>query len=174
MTIPVNMEEPEKSLILGDDAIRRKIIRMAFEIIENNLNEKSIILAGVSGQGYTLARLLEKELKKITGVKIVLVKISIDKDAPESSIVKLDTSLKELKKKAIVLVDDVLNTGKILTYSMKPFLAVEVKKIEVAVLVNRSHLLFPVHPNYTGHSLSTTLNDHIEVVLSKKLAVYLH
>jgi pyrimidine operon attenuation protein/uracil phosphoribosyltransferase len=168
------MTDPEKTLILSDDAIRSKIIRMAFEIVENNLNEKSLVLAGVTGQGYTLARLLEKELRRISELKILLVKISIDKQSPESSLVKLDATLSDLKNKSIVLVDDVLNTGKILTYSMKPFLAVSVKKIEVAVLVNRSHLLFPVHPNYTGHSLSTTLKDHIEVILSKKYSVYLH
>ena len=72
------------------------------------------------------------------------------------------------------MVDDVLNTGKIITYSMKPFLSTEVRKIEVAVLVNRSHLLFPVFPRYTGYALSTTLSEHIEVILGKRAAVYLH
>jgi len=56
---------------------------------------------------------------------------------------------------------------------MKPFLNVEVKKIEVAVLVNRSHTLYPIQPKYTGFELSTTLNEHVEVVLGKKAGVYL-
>ena len=82
--------------------------------------------------------------------------------------------MKDLAKKSILLIDDVLNTGRVLAYGMKPFLSIIVKKIEVAVLVNRSHSLFPILPKYTGYELSTTLDDHIEVILKKKFAVYLH
>jgi pyrimidine operon attenuation protein/uracil phosphoribosyltransferase len=81
--------------------------------------------------------------------------------------------IKELKKKCVVLVDDVLNTGRTLAYGLKPFLNIEVKKIEVAVLVHRSHPTFPLTPTYTGYELSTTLTEHVEVVLGKKTAVYL-
>jgi len=68
----------------------------------------------------------------------------------------------------------VLNTGRTLIYALKPFLKMELKKIEVAVLVNRSNHLFPIQPNYTGYDLSTTLNEHVVVVLGKKSAVYLN
>jgi pyrimidine operon attenuation protein/uracil phosphoribosyltransferase len=71
-------------------------------------------------------------------------------------------------------VDDVLNTGRTLVYGLKPFLNIEVKKIETAVLVNRSHGLFPVYPQYTGFQLTTTINDHVEVNLGKESGVYLH
>ncbi len=70
--------------------------------------------------------------------------------------IKLDCDLKELKKKCIIMVDDVLNTGRTFAYGMKPFLTIEVKKIETAVLVNRSHTLFPIYPQYTGYELATT------------------
>ena len=164
----------EKSLVLDQDTIRRKITRMAYEIVENNFGEKSLVLAGIDGQGHMLAKLLEKEISAISKAGVILVRIGIDKESPETSEVTLDVPLKELRKKPIIMVDDVLNTGKIITYSMKPFLSTEVKKIEVAVLVNRSHLLFPVFPRYTGYALSTTLSEHIEVILGKKSAVYLH
>lgn len=166
--------EPDKTLVLTDDQIRKKISRMAYEIYENNFEEKALVLAGIEGQGYTLAQLLQKELQRISSIVCTVTKISINKSLPETSEVLLDTPVKELGKKNIVLVDDVLNTGRILTYSMKPFLSMIVKKIEVAVLVNRSHSLFPVLPKYTGYELSTTLSDHIEVVLKKDFAVYLH
>ena len=78
------------------------------------------------------------------------------------------------QKKVVVLIDDVLNTGRVLTYAMKPLLSTQVSRIEVAVLVNRSHPQFPIQPTYTGYALSTTLSDHVEVNLSKKPAVYLH
>jgi pyrimidine operon attenuation protein/uracil phosphoribosyltransferase len=164
----------EKTLVLNDEQIRKKISRMAYEIYENNFGEKSLVLAGIEGQGHVLAELLQKELTQISTLNCTVVKIQIRKESPETSEVLLDVPLKELAKKNIVLVDDVLNTGRILTYGMKPFLSVIVKKIEVAVLVNRSHSLFPVLPKYTGYELSTTLDDHIEVILKKKFAVYLH
>ena len=119
-------------------------------------------------------QLLEKELLTISPLQVITAKVMVDKVAPQKSDVSLDMNLDDLKKKVIVLIDDVLNTGRTLAYGMKPFLSIEVKKIEVAVLVNRSHPLFPVQPNYTGYELSTTLTDHVEVVLGKKSAVYLH
>jgi pyrimidine operon attenuation protein/uracil phosphoribosyltransferase len=102
-----------------------------------------------------------------------LVKISLDKSAPQQSEVTLDCDSKSLQKKCIVVIDDVLNTGRTFAYGLKPFLDIEVKKIEVAVLVNRSHTLFPIYPQYTGYKLSTTINDHVEVTLGKESAVYL-
>lgn len=168
------MADTEKTLILGDETVRNKVIRMAYEILENNFSEKSIVIAGIDGQGFTLAKMLVKELKKIAEFDINLIRLNIDKTAPETSEISISEDLSSLKRKSIIIVDDVLNTGKIISYSMKPFLGISVRKIEVAVLVNRSHLLFPVHANYTGYALSTTLSDHIEVVLGKQCEVYLH
>ena len=167
-------EVAKKTLILNDEQIRKKISRMAFEIYENNFGEKSLILAGVAGQGYVLAEELQKEITAISPINCTVVKINIDKATPEAKEVSLDVPMKDLAKKSILLIDDVLNTGRVLAYGMKPFLSIIVKKIEVAVLVNRSHSLFPILPKYTGYELSTTLDDHIEVILKKKFAVYLH
>ncbi len=164
----------EKNLVLDDAQVRQKIRRMAYEIYENNFTEKTVVLAGIDGQGYTLAQLLEKELSTISPIEVVTARVMIDKEEPEESTVTLDVKLDDLIKKSIVLIDDVLNSGRTLAYGMKPFLTIELRKIEVAVLVNRSHPRFPIQPNYTGYELSTTLADHVEVVLGKKSAVYLH
>lgn len=163
----------EKTLILDAAQVKQKIRRMAFEIYERNFKEKAIIVAGIDGQGYTLAKLLAKEVETISPIEVTLVKVSLDKMAPQQGDVALDCEIKEVKKKCIVLVDDVLNTGRTLAYGLKPFLDTEVKKIETAVLVNRSHTLFPVYPQYTGYELSTTLKEHVEVQLGKESAVYL-
>ena len=163
----------EKSLILDDRQVQQKIRRMAFEIYEHNFKEKSIVIAGIEGQGYVLAALLIKQVQLISPLEITLVKVTLDKVSPSQSGVTLDCDVKSLKKKCIILVDDVLNTGRTFAYGMKPFLDVEVKKIETAVLVNRSHTLFPIYPQYTGFELATTIKDHVEVNLGKETAVYL-
>lgn len=163
----------EKTLILDTRQIKQKIKRMAFELFENHYKEKSIVLAGIEGQGYTLAKLLGKELESISPIRTVLIKVSLQKEQPQASPTRLDVSEKEFKKKSIVLVDDVLNTGKTLAYGMRPFLETEIKSIEVAVLVNRSHTIFPIHPNYTGYQLATTITEHVEVTLGKEASVFL-
>lgn len=164
----------EKSLVLTKTQVEQKIRRIAFEIYENNFKEKGIVLGGIDGQGYTLAQLICKELESISPLAVQMVKVTLDKLSPQQSEVTVDCEVKDFKKKCIVLIDDVLNTGKTIAFGMKPFLITEVKKIEVAVLVNRSHTLFPILPTYTGFELSTTLNERVDVVLGKKAAVYLH
>ncbi|HEY8937956.1 MAG TPA: phosphoribosyltransferase family protein [Cyclobacteriaceae bacterium] len=163
----------EKSLILDANQVKQKIRRMAYEVYEHNFKEKTIIIAGIDGHGYTLAKLLSKEIQSISPLEVKLVKVKLDKLAPQQSEVTVDCDLKEVKKKCIVLVDDVLNTGRTFAYGLKPFLDIEVKKIETAVLVNRKHTLFPIYPQYTGYELATTIKDHVEVNLGKETAVYL-
>jgi pyrimidine operon attenuation protein/uracil phosphoribosyltransferase len=170
----MNVESAEKTLILDDQQIAQKIKRMAFEIYENNFSEKAIVFAGIDGQGYSFAKILGRELSKISSIEVVIAKVALDKTAQQQGEIKVDADLKNLKKKCILMVDDVLNTGRTLAFGMKPFFEIGVKKIEVAVLVNRSHTLFPITPTYTGYELSTTLKDHVEVILGKKSSVYLH
>jgi pyrimidine operon attenuation protein / uracil phosphoribosyltransferase len=69
----------------------------------------------------------------------------------------------DFNKKVVILVDDVANSGKTLTYALKPFLEFHPKKIQTLVLVERSHKVFPVQPDYVGLSVGTTLQEHIYV-----------
>lgn len=163
----------EKTLILDSRQVKQKIKRMAFEIYENHSKDRSILLAGLEGQGYALAKLLSKEIESISPIVTEFVKVTVNKEEGQHDSVLLDCDVKKIKKKVIVLIDDVLNTGRTLAYSMKPFLDVEVKCIEIAVLVNRSHSSFPIWPTYTGYELATTIKDHVEVVFGKETAVYL-
>ena len=104
-----------------------------------------------------------------------LVGVSLDKEAPTQSDINLDCDIQELKNKSIVLIDDVSNTGRTLAYSMKPFLSIRVKKLETAVLVNRSHTSFPISVKYSGYELATTIKDHVEVDLEEDhKAVFLY
>ena len=160
--------------ILNKQQIQQKISRIAYEIYENNYLEKNLYVAGIPS-GYKLAKLLVKELEKISPFNISLIKIDFGQEKPTAESIKVDHDPKELKCNVLILVDDVLHTGKTFLHSLRPFLDVDVKKIETVVLVNRSHKLFPISSDYTGYELSTTLNDHIEVVLNHgKFGVYLY
>ena len=161
-------------LILNEGEIEQKLKRIAFQIFENNTAEKEMVIAGINGQGYILAQELTKVLAKICSTKLRLVRVEIDKKNPASDTTILDCTLNEVKNKSVILVDDVLNTGQTMAYSQLPFLNARVKKLEVAVLVNRDHNQFPVRATYTGYELSTTMQNHIEVQLGrKKMGVYL-
>ncbi len=164
----------EGNKILTRKQILQKISRIAYEIYENNYKEKEIFVAGIPS-GYELAKLLVRELRKITPFRVTLLKIEFDNKDISASSIKVNFEPKQLKGRVLILVDDVLHTGKTFLHSLRPFLDVEVKKIETVVLVNRSHKMFPISADYTGYELATTLNDHIEVVLSEgKTGVYLY
>lgn len=164
-----------KDLILDKIQIRQKVKRIAFEIFENNIAEEELIIAGIPSEGYKLAKMLVGELSKITPFKLTLAKIILDKKGKLNSKVDLDIDVTTAVGKTVIIVDDVLHTGKTFILGMKPFLEVDVKKIQVAVLVNRSHTVFPVNANYTGYELSTTLSEHIHVNLDQKgFGVYLY
>jgi len=155
------------NLILDESQIQSKIKRIAYEIYEDNFKEKKLVVAGIEDRGYRVAQLLAKELVTISTIQVLLVKVSVDKKSILNSNIELDCNPKLLKNKSIILVDDVLNTGKTLAYSLKPFLNLEIKKLVIAVLVNRSHILFPIMATYTGYELSTTINEHIDVYIEK-------
>ena len=152
--------------VLNHKQVGQKITRMAFEIYERNLHASGgMVVAGITGMGTTLAHLLATELRKISPLQVEEVEVLLDKQAVTATDVQLSSPI-ALKGKTIILVDDVLNTGKTLVYALKPFLEHEVEKMEIAVLVNRSHGLFPVKPDYTGFELATTFTEHIRVDFS--------
>lgn len=164
-----------KDLILDKNQIFQKVKRIAFEIYENNISEKELIIAGIPTEGYKLAKMLVKELSNITPFKLTLARVILDKKGKMNSKVELDIDPGLASGKTVIIVDDVLHTGKTFILGMKPFLEVNVKKIQVAVLINRSYAIFPVNSNYTGYELSTTLNEHIKVNLDRKgFGVYLY
>lgn len=164
----------KKGLILSDVQVKQKIKRIAYEIYEHNSQEEEIILAGIKDQGYELAGLIVKELQQIAPFKVTLIGIELDKSALTQSKIVLSCDTELIKNKCIVLIDDVMNTGRTMAYSLKPFLNVEVKKLETAVLVNRSHTQFPISTQYAGYQLATTMKEHVEVQLKNDIKeVYL-
>lgn len=151
--------------ILEQGQIKQKIKRLAVEIVEQNFGVNEIIFAGINNNGLGFAKLLIKEVKKITDSTITLSQISLNPAKPISEEVTISLSASELRNKTIIIVDDVANTGRTLFYAFKPFMGILVKKLQVAVLVDRKHKAFPIQVDYVGLSLATTLKDNIDVKL---------
>jgi pyrimidine operon attenuation protein/uracil phosphoribosyltransferase len=166
--------EATKNLVLNHHQIQQKITRMAFEIYERNAFESKIFLAGIHGAGAIFANLLAKKLKEISPLEVEVLTVILNKSVSTQEQVEVKGT--ELQAQdCLILVDDVLNTGKTLVFALAPFLKIPLKKIEVAVLVNRSHKLFPVTPDYAGLELATMLHEHISVDLSPDhFSVHLH
>jgi pyrimidine operon attenuation protein/uracil phosphoribosyltransferase len=152
----------EKNYILSQLVAEKKLRRMAYEILENNSGEQRLILAGIRESGSVIARNIQRHLGEITGgrLKIDLITITLDKKRPGPVTL---SQLPDLDDRVVIVVDDVANSGRTLLYAMRPFLDHHPRKIEALVLVERSHKAFPVQPDYTGLSLSTTLQEHINV-----------
>lgn len=165
----------QKTKILSSLQINQKLNRMAYEIYENNFKEKELLIVGIEGNGYKVAERIAERLNDISSIKTKLGKIKLNKENPwlESPIINFTE--KDYQNKSVLVVDDVLNSGKALIYGVKLFLDKPVKQLQTLVLVDRSHTRFPVKADYVGLSLSTTLQERIDTDFSKKgqEAVYL-
>ena len=151
----------EKSLILDQRKIEQKIVRIAYQIAEFNYGEEELYIVGIEAGGYTIAQEIIQQLKKINHHKLSLCKLSIDKVDPVNGNISLDINKEDLKDTAVILVDDVLESGRTMMYAAKFLLDQSLKKLGTAVLVDRMHPKFPIRADYVGLTLSTTLQNHI-------------
>ena len=152
--------------------IHKTVKRIAFQIYETHFEESQLILAGIAHNGVILAKRIQQELENISNIKVVFVEITVDKKNPINPII-LSKKLSVCKNLAVVVVDDVLNTGSTLIYAVTHFLSIELKKLQTAVLVNRNHKNFPIKGDFKGISLSTSIKEHINVEFENNEGVYL-
>lgn len=157
----------KQTLILDHQQICQKIKRIAYEIYENHYLEEKIFLAGIATGGFQIATLIKKELADIASFSVVLMQIELDKGSATAESVGFDQEITQVSGYSIIIVDDVMNTGKTLIHSLIPLMKIPVKKIQTAVLVNRGHKTFPIFADFKGIELSTTLEEHIQVVLEE-------
>ena len=149
-----------RNYILDEERANKKLQRMAYEILENNLEEEQIIFAGIRENGSIIAANMQKMLSKISNIKTELIHITLDKKHPAE--IKLNNKI-DFNSKVIIVIDDVAMSGKTMLYALKPFLEFHPKKIQTLVLVERTHKAFPIKPDYVGISVATTLQEHIFV-----------
>jgi pyrimidine operon attenuation protein/uracil phosphoribosyltransferase len=152
------------NFILSAAAANQKMSRMALELAENIApTTSSLILIGIRKNGVIIATKLASLLANYVQCSIILLEVSLDKDHPTE--IKYSATA-NFTGAHIVLVDDVSNSGKTLLYALKPLLDYYPTSIQTLVLVERMYRLFPVKPDYVGMSISTSLQDHIQVVVN--------
>ncbi len=151
-------------MILDKQTADKKLRRMAMEVAERNYGNDEIILIGIKENGIYIAHKIEQYLKDVFGGVIQVLSLEIDKKNPGE--IKL-SKVVELKTKTILLVDDVANTGRTMLYALKPLLSQYPKSIQTLALVERTHKQFPIEVNYTGLSISTTIQENIIVEVNK-------
>ena len=152
-----------KNIILNHQEIENKIRRIAYQIYETFLDSNTIIIAGIASNGFEFAKKIALELTNISEMNAILCEVHVNKSNPKD---KITTSInKEVyQNNNLVLVDDVLNSGSTLIYAVKHFLDTDLKKVKTAVLVDRNHKKYPVKADFKGISLSTSLQEHVNVV----------
>lgn len=152
-----------RNYILDERTVKLKLERIAYEIYENNSEEESLLLVGIRDNGSTIAEAVQQLLTSICTLKTELIHLSLDKRNPRE--ITLSQNL-PFNDRVIIVIDDVANSGKTMLYAMKPFLQQHPRKIQTLALVERTHKKFPVHNDYVGLSVATTLQEHIYVEVS--------
>jgi pyrimidine operon attenuation protein/uracil phosphoribosyltransferase len=152
--------------VLNGKEINQKIDRITRQIIENNYREKNIIVAGINGNGFLIAKKIHKIIEEHGLISSVLTEISIDKTTPTDENTHLDIDETTVKDSVVLVIDDVINSGKTMSFAVRYVLGLHAKSIQTAVLVDRRHRTFPIYSNYTGMQLSTTLKNRVDVQVS--------
>lgn len=149
-------------IILTSEQIEHKLERIAYQILEANGENNTIIIAGIVSNGYAVAERIAYYLKSNSKKNILCCEVKVDKKNPRNPI---QTSLdaKDYTDKSVVIVDDVLHTGSTLIYAVRHFLNVPLKQCKTAVLLDRNHKKFPIKVDFKGISLSTSLNENVIV-----------
>ena len=155
-----------QNTILTHQEIAHKIKRIAYQIYETFVDEEEIVIAGITQNGFIFAKKIAATLESIAPINVLLCEVFIDKQNPTNTITTSLTS-EEYKNRGLILVDDVLNSGTTLVYGVRHFLDVPLKKFKTAVSVDRNHKKYPVKADFKGISLSTSLQEHIQVVFEE-------
>jgi pyrimidine operon attenuation protein/uracil phosphoribosyltransferase len=162
-----------RTIVLEHDRVRRKIRRIAHQLLEEYHEEKCIVLVGVAPRGAQLAQRLAEELALSGTPAVTLMELKLDKDEPLSRPVALSSDIAGLKDQVVILVDDVLMSGRTLMYAAAHLVQAAPRRLSTVVLVDRMHRTFPIRADIVGLTLSTTLQEHISVELGDEDVVYL-
>jgi pyrimidine operon attenuation protein / uracil phosphoribosyltransferase len=169
---------PASKVLLDDEAIRRTLSRIAHEIIERNEDLDTVALVGIHTRGVPLAQRLRRLIEERSGEEIALGQLDITfyrddvhvragqaprRPQPLVRDTKLDF---ELEGRTVILVDDVLYTGRTIRAAIDALIEYgRPDRVQLAVLADRGHRELPIRPDYVGKNLPTALGERVRVEL---------
>lgn len=166
----------EKAIVLDEQAIRRALTRIAHEIIEKNKGIEDCLLIGIRTRGIFLANRLAERITQIEGKEIQVGELDITlyrddltkKTGDGEPLVKGSDIPVDINEKKVVVVDDVLFTGRTIRAAMDALIdRGRPSQIQLAVLVDRGHRELPIRADYVGKNVPTSLTEKIAVTLTE-------
>jgi pyrimidine operon attenuation protein/uracil phosphoribosyltransferase len=166
------MEKRGKQLIQNQGELEKSLKRIAHEILEKNKNGEDLVLIGIRRRGVTLAKRLSSEIKEIGGYKVPVGALDINLYRDDLSEVASQPILRKtevpfsVKNKQVILVDDVLYTGRTIRAALDAIIDLgRPCFIQLAVLLDRGHRELPIRADYVGKNVPTSRRELIEVKL---------
>jgi pyrimidine operon attenuation protein / uracil phosphoribosyltransferase len=154
----------KESVLLTNIQLNQKIDRLAYQLLENTFEEKQLFIAGITGNGITIAHDLATIIGKEYNNPIEVFELVLDKEAPLSQEITANFDFKKLENACVILVDDVINSGLTMQYALMKILEQKVHKVKTVALVDREHRRFPIKCDFVGLTLSTTLHERVELL----------
>ena len=166
-------KDNSKNIILDYQDVENKIKRISLEILEDNIDQKKLILFGVSKNGKIIAKKIIASIKKHSEIDLELIGVEIDINS--NNVLKFDKIFK-VNNRSLIIVSDVSQSAKTLQLIISSLMSHDPFKIKTAVMVNRDHSLYPVKINFSGLNLSTSVNEHVDVNVNSddEFTVYLN
>jgi len=169
------MQVREKAQIMDGAAIQRVLTRVAHEIVEKNKGTADLVLIGLRSRGVDLARRLSQRLKEIDGVDvpvgaldITLYRDDLGKGGPQPAVRRTEIPF-SIENKKVILVDDVLYTGRTIRAAMDGLMDLgRPRTIQLAVLVDRGHRELPIRADYVGKNVPTAKTEQVQVMLQEE------
>jgi len=165
----------EKTQILDGPGISRALTRIAHEVLERNKGTDGVVLVGLRSRGIELARRLSRKIKEIEGVElpvgaldVTLYRDDLGKVGVQPVVRKTEIPF-TVDQKKVVLVDDVLYTGRTIRAAMDSLMDLgRPRLIQLAVLVDRGHRELPVRADYVGKNVPTSQQEQVQVLLEEE------
>ncbi|WP_453997072.1 bifunctional pyr operon transcriptional regulator/uracil phosphoribosyltransferase PyrR [Bacillus nitroreducens] len=170
------MAETEKAVVLDNQAIRRALTRIAHEIIEKNKGIEDCVIVGIKTRGIYLAKRIASRIEQIEGKQVAIGELDITlyrddlttKTEDHEPIVKGSDIPVEITNKKVILVDDVLYTGRTVRAALDALIDIgRPAQIQLAVLIDRGHREFPIRADYVGKNIPTASSERIVVELEE-------
>ena len=162
----------EKAQLMDEKAIARAITRISHEIIEKNKGIEDIVLIGIKTRGVPLSRRIAKKIEEIEGIKVKTGEVDITLYRDDLTTENVDPIINgsniefEIDNKTVILIDDVLYTGRTVRAALDAIMDVgRPKIIQLGVLVDRGHRELPIRADYVGKNVPTSKNEIISVKL---------